>query len=467
MTEASSSPHARQNGSDSVTSIRIKRGLDIPIAGAPALMITDGAAVSSVALLGIDHTGLSPSMCVEEGETVKLGQPLFVDRKCPEIVFTSPGCGTVKAINRGARRALQSVVVELSGDDQETFNAWSVDRLPHLRRDQVTETLLASGLWTALRTRPYGKVPDPKTTPSSVFVTAMDSNPLAARPEIVIAARRQDFANGLDVVSHLTTGHVFVCQAPGADMAKPKAETVRNVVFSGPHPSGLAGTHIHYLNPAGANNTVWHIGYQDVIAIGRLFTSGKLDMERVVALAGPGVKRPRLVRTRLGASTDDLTRGELEDAECRIVSGSVLAGHHAQGAVAYLGRFHNQLTVIGDGRAEQPPSRVFPRWRTAFSAYGLGMKDLGKGGTFAPTTERHGAPTALVPLGGFERVMPLDILPTQLIRALLVGDTDMAQALGCLELDEEDMALCSFVCPSKRDYGPLLKACLERIEKEG
>jgi Na+-transporting NADH:ubiquinone oxidoreductase subunit A len=308
-----------------------------------------------------------------------------------------------------------------------------------LGREPVAERLLASGLWTAFRTRPYGNVPDPDGVPHSIFVTAMDSNPLAARAELVIPAYAEDFADGLAVLSQLTPGPVFLCIEAGAEVPGGDFGKVKVARFAGPHPAGLAGTHIHFLDPVGAGKTVWHLGYQDVIAIGRLFTTGRPWVERIVALAGPMVRRPRLIRTRLGASLEDLVAGELREEPCRVVSGSLLSGRRAAGPGAYLGRYDTQVSVLAEA---------------------------GRGEARRPSTALNGEPTAMVPLGGFERVMPLDILPTQLLRALLVGDIDMARALGCLELDEEDLALCSFLCPSKIDYGPLLRACLAEIEKE-
>lgn len=467
MAENSQITDARRTDLATKLPIRIVKGLDVPIAGEPEQDITKPAGINSVALLGADYIDLRPQVRVEVGDRVKLGQTLWADRPHPEIVYTSPGSGVITEINRGARRALLSIVIRLSGDDEENFSSWSTDQLINLRRDQVSETLLASGLWPVLRARPFNKAPVPGTMPSSIFVTAMDTNPLAARAEIVINARSEDFVNGLTVVSRLTSGTVFLCQKPKAGLETGAAENISVVEFSGPHPSGLVGTHIHFLDPVNAKKTVWHIDYQDVIAIGRLFTTGRLDVERVVALAGPVVARPRLIRTRLGASTDDLTEGELRDVPRRIVSGSVLSGRRAQGPEAYLGRYHNQISVI-----EESPTRQQGRWsfrkpKNAFSTYSLSAASRSRRQKFALTTDQHGKRAALLPLGGHERVMPLDILPTQLLRALLVGDTDTAQALGCLELDEEDLALCSYVCPSKIDYGPLLRLCLERIEKEG
>ena len=449
-----------------VRPIRIVKGLDIPIAGEPEQVISGGGNVRAVALLGDDYAIRYPSLCVQECDRVRLGQPLFVDRKRPRILITSPGAGVVREINRGARRALQSIVVELDGDDQETFEAWPAEQLADLRRDQVIERLLESGLWAALRVRPYDKLPDPGTQPSSIFVTAMDSNPLAARPQAIVADFERDFEAGLIVTSHLTDGRVFVCQEPRAELPSGMADNVIGVEFAGPHPAGLAGTHIHFLDPVGAKKTVWHIGYQDIIAVGKLFTTGRIWTERVIALAGPGVERPRLLRSRLGARIEDIACDELNEGDWRIVSGSLLSGRHARGALGYLGRFHSQVSVLAEGREVAAQNWPFSRSKTGYSAYGLLGHRPAKGRRPALTTALHGATTAFVPLGGYERVMPLDILPTQLLRALLVGDSDMAEALGCLELAEEDLALCTFVCPSKIEYGPLLRACLDQMEKD-
>ncbi len=445
--------------------MRITEGLDIPMEGEPEQSIFDGIGVSSVALLGGDYIGLSPALQVQEGDRVRLGQPLFADRKHPSVIFSSPGSGVVTAINRGARRALLSVVVQLEGDDEASFPSWPRADLPGLRRDEVTASLLNSGLWTALRARPYGRVADPETMPHSIFVTAVDSNPLAARPDRVIGEEREAFGDGMIVLSRLTDGPVYLCKPPGADLPMGDPERTIAVDFTGPHPSGLVGTHIHFLDPVGAGRTVWHLNYQDVIAVGKLFATGRLSTGRVVSLAGPMVTRPRLVRTRLGANLDELTRGELQDGRHRMISGSVLSGRAAQSPEHYLGRYHNQASVIAEAL---PDARC--RWLGGpgvFSLYGLWAHRKRSRRHFAFTTAKHGRPAAMVPFGGFEKVMPLNILPTQLLRALLVGDTDMAQALGCLELDEEDLALCSFLCPGKIDYGAALREALRLIEKEG
>jgi Na+-transporting NADH:ubiquinone oxidoreductase subunit A len=372
----------------------------------------------------------------------------------------------VAAINRGEKRALQSVVIELHGDDAETFAAYSESQLEGLDRDKVKENLVASGLWTALRTRPFSKVPRPASSPRSIFVTAMDTNPLAGRPSLILAERREDFVCGLKVLSRLTDGKVFVCKAPGVAVPGSDLPLAETVEFHGPHPAGLAGTHIHMLDPVGRERTVWYANYQDTTAIGKLFTTGRLDFERVISLAGPAVKKPRLVRTRLGAHTDELVEDELVDGESRVVSGSVLCGRKAEGPLAFLGRYHLQISVLAEGREPE----LFGWLRPGLDRYSVKntyASSLLPSKKFAFSTAAYGAGRAVVPVGSYEKVMPLDILPTFLLRALAVDDIEQAEALGCLELDEEDLALCTFVCPGKGDYGALLRRNLAIIEKEG
>lgn len=446
--------------------INIRRGLDLPISGAPEQAIVDGPQIRSVAVIGADYHGMKPTMAVQVGDKVKLGQLLFSDKKTEGVLYTAPAAGTVAAINRGAKRVLQSVVIDVEGDEAESFSQYTADQLASLTEEQVKDSLVNSGLWTALRTRPYSKVPAPATTPNSIFVTAMDTNPLAVNPEQIIGERRDDFVNGLTILSRLTAGQVYVCKAEGADIFTGNNSRVSSEEFAGVHPAGNVGTHIHHLDPVSVTKTVWTIGYQDVIAVGQLFATGKLPTERVISLAGPQVEQPRLVRTRVGANIDELTNGQLKDGENRVVTGSVFGGRTATGATAFLGRYHQQISVLAEGR-ERPFLHYLRAGFNNFSSLSIYVSSLFSGKKFDFDTTTNGSERAMVPIGAYERIMPLDILPTQLLRALIVGDTDAAQKLGCLELDEEDLALCSFVCPGKYEYGPILRNNLARIEKEG
>ncbi len=446
--------------------IKIRRGLDLPITGAPRQSIEEGPTIRSVAVIGYDYHGMKPTMAVQVGDRVKVGTLLFTDKKTAGVRYTSPACGTVAAINRGYQRALQSVVVDIEGDEAEQFARFDAAELMTLERQAVVDNLVASGLWTAIRTRPYSKVPALDAAPAAIFVAAMDTNPLAADPQVVLQSEAEHFKQGLTVLSRLTEGKVFVCHAPQAQIPASGLENVVYETFSGVHPAGNVGTHIHYLAPVSTRKTAWTVGYQDVAAIGALFTSGRLKVERVAALAGPQVEDPRLVSTRLGASLQELAAGQMRAGENRLVSGSVFGGRTAQGPLAFLGRYHTQVSVIEEGR-ERPFLHYLQVGSNRFSTLGIYLSKLLRGKTFAFTTSTNGSERAMVPVGAYEKVMPLDILSTQLLRSLIVGDTDMAQKLGCLELDEEDLALCTFVCPGKYEYGPILRENLTRIEREG
>ncbi|MFV0444835.1 MAG: Na(+)-translocating NADH-quinone reductase subunit A [Planctomycetaceae bacterium] len=450
-----------------MNTITISKGLDLPIAGQPEQRIEVGPAVETVALLGDDYRGLKPTMLVQEGDRVQIGQGLFEDKKNPGVVFSSPAAGTVQTIHRGAKRAFLGLTIKIDGQDSVRFEVPKSGSLSSVQRDDVRKLLLQSGLWTALRQRPFSKIPKVTSVPHSIFVQAIDTNPLAANPAVVIAEYAGDFARGLQLLKALTDGPVYLCTAPGADIPGRELGIVSHYQFAGPHPAGLPGTHIHYLDPVSAKKSVWTIGYQDVIAIGKLFATGELWTDRIVALAGPQVSSPRLLRTTLGASLVDLTNGQVKPGDNRIVSGSVLAGRIARGADAYLGRYHTQVVVLKEGR-----DREFLGWHMPgfdkFSIKPVFASALAADGRrFDMTTNRNGSLRAIVPIGSYEQVMPLDILPTFLLRALASGDNDQAQALGVLELDEEDLGLCTFVDPGKQDFGNLLRLRLDHIEVEG
>jgi len=437
---------------------RIRRGLDLPIDGAPVQdpsgAVERGAAVRTVALLGEDAPGVRPELRVALGDRVRSGQPLWVDRRRPELCFVAPGAGVVKSIERGERRRLAAVVIALEGDEEEAFEPVAPGALASLPRERLEALLLRSGLWTTLRTRPFGRIPDPGTAPRSLFVTALATDPLAPRVGPLLAAEAEAFARGLTALTRLTDGPVHVCARPGEGPALAGVpERVVPAFFAGPHPAGLAGTHIHLLDPAGPGREVWHVGWADVVAIGRLLATGRLPTERVVAVGGPSVLRPRLVRTRLGASTEELLRGELRGGPCRVISGSVLSGRHAVGSRGFLGRLHTQVCVLPEGAAP-PPQGPFAR---------LGGL-VGAGGR-AWTTALGGTRGAFYPLERLESVFPLDVPLLPLLRALAVGDVDAVHALGGLELAEEDLALVSYRCPGKIDWGARLRAALLELER--
>jgi Na+-transporting NADH:ubiquinone oxidoreductase subunit A len=406
--------------------------MDLRVAGASAPTSLPStsipAPVHSVALLGADFPGLRPTLTVAVGDRVTPGQALLHDRHDPALLYTSPGTGTVSDIAFGDRRTLQSVVIRLDDEDPQKPFAGPLD--PATTASAVIrERLLASGLWTAFRTRPFNRVPASGDTAEAIFVTAIDTAPLAGDPRAAITRNPAAFQAGIIALTRLITGAIYICRAPGEPLPLPDAPQLVDAVFSGPHPAGLPGTHIHHLHPAGAARTVWHLGCQDVVAIGQLLTTGFLDFTRVVALSGV-VDTPRLLETRLGASIADLFT--TADPGLRILSGDPLGGREVRGADAWLGRYHQQITVLRE-----------------------------------QTTRFHGRPTGMLPVDRFERVLPLDLLPSPLLRALLLRDTETAVDLGCLELAEEDLALCSYVCPARQDYGAALRATLDDYRRNG
>lgn len=443
---------------------KISKGLDLPISGAPNQVIDNAVAAKTVAVVGPDYHGMKPTMLVKEGDKVKKGQVIFTDKKMEGVKYTSPAAGVIEAVNRGEKRVLQSVVIKIEGSDSEVFASYPSSQLKSLERSKVVENLVDSGMWTSFRTRPFSRVPEVDSAPNSIFVTAMDTSPLAASPEVVLADQGEAFGDGLTVLTRLTEGKVFLCKEQGAKI--PTTSDVSVEEFAGVHPAGLAGTHIHFLDPVNDKKTVWSINYQDVVAIGKLFTTGELYVNRVVSLAGPQVKNPRLVRTQLGADLMSLTAGELLEGENRIVSGSVLSGRNAFGPFAYLGRYHSQVSVLLEGR-ERQMVHYLRAGVEKHSTINVFISKLTGKKTFDMSTTTNGSDRTMLPLGNFERLMPLDILPTQLLRALVVNDTEQAQKLGALELDEEDLGLCTYSCSGKFEYGPILRDCLTLIEKEG
>lgn len=446
--------------------IKIKRGLDLPITGAPTQSIENGPEVRSIALVGDDYVGMKPTMAVQQGDRVKKGQLLFTDKKSDGVCYTAAASGIVSSIHRGEKRVFESLVIEIDGDEKADLPKFSEQELRNLDKDAVIQALASTGLWTALRSRPYNGVPQLDAIAQNIFVTAIDTNPLAAEPGAIVRAAQPAFELGLDILAKLTTGKLYCCSAAGVSLGKGRANNIVHEQFAGPHPAGLPGTHMHFLAPVNPNKPAWFINYQDVIAIANTLTSGELDVDRVISLAGPQVENPRLIRTRLGADTKDITAGQLKNGESRIVSGSVLGGRTAQGTKSYLGRYHQQVSVLLEGREREMLHYIRPGG-DRHSVLGAFISSFMGAKLFNFTTSSNGSPRAMVPMGSYEKIMPLDILPTQLLRALIMGDIETAEQLGALELDEEDLALCTYVCPGKYEYGPILRDNLTRLEKEG
>lgn len=450
----------------------IKRGLDIPISGQPDSSIDRSRSIQRVAIVGDDYIGMRPTVLVAVGDLVRCGQPVLEDKKTPGVLFTAPISGRVTAVERGAKRRFLSLIIDQSDVDLDQLPpvTWEVPGGGDVQageREQWVELLRQSGLWTALRTRPFGRVPALDGSPRAIFVNCMETNPLAADPAPIIADAKADFEVGLGLLRRLSSGPIYVCRRAG-DTTTPGEgiDQVRLAEFSGPHPAGLPGTHMHMISPATTQRVNWYLNYQDVIAFGRLVQSGRLNSDRIVALSGPMIKRPRLVVIPLGASIEQLIAGELTGDGARVVSGSVLCGRQAVGAEAYLGRYHLQVSALAEGNQRELLGWQMPGF-DKFSITRAFAAAWTKPGRLPLNTSTGGSQRAMVPIGTYEKVMPLDLIPTLLLRSLISRDTNTAQELGCLELEEEDLGLCTFVCPGKYDYGSILRDNLTMIEQEG
>lgn len=445
---------------------RISKGLDIPISGAPEQKVRKGQTVRQVALIGDDYIGMKPTMQVKVGDRVKTGQLLFVDKKNRGVKFTSPGCGTVVAINRGEKRKFESLVIELAGEESIRFLSPASRSMGNMKSEDVRSLLIDSGMWTSFRTRPYGKIPAIDSIPNSLFITAIDTSPLAADPQRIIARYEKEYQLGLRLLRQLFSVPIHYCT--GMDKLLPAEELygIDYSVFHGPHPAGLPSTHIHFIDPVHETKSVWYIGYQDIIGIGHLFNSGYLFTEKIVSLAGPALSSPSLVITRAGACLTELCQQDFLGEEVRILSGSVLDGRKASGNYTFLGRYHNQVSVIQDDSG-----RAFFNWakpgKDRFSIKSVFISVFKKHLRFPLNTALWGGRRAIYPLGTYELVMPLDIIATALLKTLSAGDTEKAIDLGCLELVEEDLALCAFVCPGKNEFGTVLRQVLTTIELGG
>ncbi len=446
--------------------IKIKKGLDIPIKGDPDQSVTDVKEVSRAALIGYDYPGMKPTLKVKPGDRVKKGQLLFTDKKMAGINYTSPASGKILAVNRGLKRIFESIVIRIEGDEEVSYNSYKKRDINLLDRDEVRALLLESGQWTALKERPFGKVADPNIIPNSIFVNAMDSNPLAPSMDTVFEGKRENVEKGIEILAKLTDGMVYLCREEGSNIDINGSKKFEIVNFRGPHPAGIPGTHIHFLDPVGPGKKVWYLGLQDVIAISKLFSSGSLDTDRIVSLAGPSVLKPRLIRTRVGADISELVKDELREGDNRIISGSVLNGRDCSGYLGFLGRYHQQITVLKEGKERKFFGWLSPGFNK-FSVKKILASSIMPGKKFDFTTSLEGGSRPIIAVGNFEKIMPLDILPVYLLRALSVNDIEQAEKLGCLELVEEDLSLCTFVCASKSDYGTILRRNLTIIEKEG
>lgn len=434
------------HGENAEMRIELKRGLDITLAGAPLQRIEGTLTSSRIGVQPADFGGLRPRLVVAVGDRVQAGDVLFRDRHDPRIACTSLVSGRVVDIRRGNKRRICEVIVAREGNQVAAFPSHSANTLTSLPLDDLRDTLLRSGMWAALRARPHDCIASPAIEPRALFVTAIDTRPHAPDPAVVLHDETDSFVAGIKVLSRLSNGNTYVCVAPNSSIPVPECRRIKRLEFAGPHPAGLAGTHLHSVGlPITRDADLWHVGYQDVAAIGHLMLTGTVSARRVISLSGPGARHPRLVHAMPGLDLQQLSN-EWNGPVGITVSGSPLDG--VEGA-RYLGRYHNQVTLL-------PTETVAPH-RGLRALFGSAVSTQA---SINLRTRRYG----MLPLEVFERVWPYRSAPQALLRALLANDEETAERHGCLGLVEEDLALCNYVCPSRNEYGDALRRTLDAIE---
>ena len=436
--------------------IKTSKGLNLPISGTPDPIISDTPNVTSVSLLANDFVGMKPTMMVKVGDIVKRGTKIFEDKKNPGIFFTSPAGGTVKDINRGDKRKFLSVEVEVSeNEDAEYFEYENTS-------EGLTELLINTGLWNAFRTRPFNRTPKVGSLPDAVFVNACDTNPLSVDPYFIIDQDRDDFKNGLEALTRLFSCPIH-CTYQNNNF-EINVDKINYCQVSGPHPAGLSSTHISQLYPVSINKIAWTINYQDIISLGYLLKNKSLRTHKIIALGGPSVFKPSLISARISGNIDQLTAGKI-DNNSRVVSGSLIYGHASEGIMNYLGFYDSIISAIPDEAND-----IFLNWlmpgSNLHSKLNVFSSSLLKPNKFTFNVSLNGGDRAIVPVGSYDEILPMDILVPQLLKALVVGDIEQAVELGMLELAPEDLALASYICPSKYDYCSILANNLNNLYLE-
>lgn len=445
--------------------IKIKRGLNIKLAGEAARSVSNLPLPELFAIKPPDFTGLIPKLLVKEGDEVQSGSPLFYDKNNESIKFCSPVSGEIVEIVRGDKRRI--LEIKILADREIKYLSFTKNNPADLSREEITAALLNSGAWPFIRQRPFGIVANPGDKPKSIFISAFDSNPLAPDINFIMQQQDMNFQAGLDALKKLTDGNIHLNVHSGMN-ASPVFTNAKGVVvnkISGPHPAGNVGVQIHHIDPVNKGETVWYVNPQDVLVIGRLFTEGRFDASRVVALTGSQVVNAKYYKTLVGASIKNIIAdGGLKQGENRVVSGNVLSGTQIP-EDGYLGFYDSQITVIPEGHVSEfmgwlapgfnkySMSRTFFSWLTPGKEYGL-------------DTNLHGEERPFVMTGQYEKVFPMNIYPVQLLKSILIEDIDMMEKLGIYEVVEEDFALCEFVCTSKIKSQEIIRRGLDIVRKE-
>lgn len=449
--------------------IKLKRGFDINLAGKAEKKMAELAQPETFALKPTDFYGiLRPKLLVQEGDNVKAGTPLLFDKKNDRVMHTAPVSGEIAEIRRGEKRRIEEIVILADKQvEYEDFNKFSISDLQTLKREEVLEQLLVSGVWPNIIQRPYGVIADPEETPKAIFISGFDTHPLAPDYEVLFKGQEQYFNAGLEALKKLTPGAVHL--ALPADDQLPSIfhkveDNVKVTKFSGPHPAGCVGVQIHHIDPVNKGDVVWTISPFGVIQAGKLFLEGHYDASKIIAVAGSEVKNPQYYKTYTGASIKNFIENNIKGGHVRFISGNVLTGQKIL-ATGFVGFFDHLVTVIPEGDYHEFFGWILPSFKKLSFQRGFGLLSFMKPKQeYVLDTNTHGEPRAFVQTGVFEKVVPMDILPNHLLKAILAEDYDDMEALGIYEVVEEDLALCEFVDVSKHDIQAIVREGINLIK---
>lgn len=447
---------------------KVIEGRNIKIKGTAKKEIVDLALPKQAAIQPPDFKGLKPRVVVKVGDYVKVGSPIISDKVIEGLKIVSPVSGKITAVNRGDKRALIDIIIESDGNQEaESFQKFDKNSLGSISREDIIKTILNGGMWPCLRQRPFSQIARPTTSPKSIFIHAINTEPLALDVDFILNGQEERFQAGCDILSKLTDGKVHLCTAEGS--TSKSLSSTKNVdihTFHGPHPAGNVGTHIHYIDPIKKGDTVWYIEAQDVLRLADLFLNGVYPTERIVAITGEKatVKNRVYTKTIIGAPLSILLQGsDLTGARC--ISGSILNGREV-GANGFVGFYDSQISIIPEGGNREflgwlvPGFNKYTFTKTFASAF-LPEKEA------SLDTDTNGAHRAIVLNHLYDELVPLDIMTYFLLKAIIAGDIEESERLGILECDEEDFTLCSFACPSKTDVSGIIRQGLAVIQKEG
>jgi Na+-transporting NADH:ubiquinone oxidoreductase subunit A len=447
-----------------MNNIKINRGLNIKLKGVAEKTLSDAGTSTQYAVKPPDFAGLIPKLAVKAGHEVKAGSVLFFDKSNPEIKFTSPISGTIASIERGARRKILAVVIE--NNNKQEYEAFKIGDPSNMSREDIVENLLNSGVWPFIKQRPYGTIAKPDVTPKSIFISAFDSAPLGVDYNFVLKDEGDMFQKGIDVLKQLTSGNVHL-GVDGSEALISAFKSLKNVEitsYTGKHPAGLVGTHINKIDPLNKGEKVWQINPQDVLMIGRLFAEGKFDARRKVALVGSEVEKPQYYNSMLGAQISSLANGQIKNENVRYISGNVLTGSK-ESLDGFVGFFDSMVSVIPEGNHHQFFGWIAPNFHK-YSMSKTYFSWLMPNKSYALDTNFNGGHRAFVVTGQYEKVVPLDIYPVELLKACIIEDIDKMEQLGIYEVLEEDFALCDYVCTSKQETQDILRQGLDLMIKE-